>query len=70
MEQKLIENWNCKVSSEDTVYILGDFCFKMDKKQAINILKQLNGNKVLIIGNHDKFVGQKDFDEYLIKIAP
>ena len=70
MEQKLVENWNCKVSAEDTVYILGDFCFKMDKKQAINILKQLNGNKILIVGNHDKFVGQRDFDECFIKIAP
>ena len=28
MDQCLINNWNACVQPEDTVYILGDFCYK------------------------------------------
>lgn len=52
MEKELIENWNSRVTNIDTVYILGDFCWgKEDEWQRI--LRALNGNKVLIQGNHD-----------------
>lgn len=52
MDQCLINNWNACVQPEDTVYILGDFCYKggMATKWY---LQQLKGHKVLIIGNHD-----------------
>lgn len=63
MEKQMVEKWNNKVSNEDTVYILGDFCFKLSKQDAIEILNKLNGKKVLIKGNHDRYVGQKDFDK-------
>ena len=56
MQNQLIQKWNNKVSNEDTVYILGDFCFKMSKQDAVQILNMLNGKKVLIKGNHDKYV--------------
>lgn len=62
MRETMIDKWNNKVSDEDTVYILGDFCFKMSKEDAIKVLKQLKGKKILLRGNHDKYVGQKDFD--------
>lgn len=52
MEEIMIMNWNAVVRPEDDVYILGDFCFKT-KKGAAYYLKQLNGHKHLIIGNHD-----------------
>lgn len=63
MNRKLIENWNKKVDNGDTVYILGDLVFKGGKEETIKILKQLNGTKVLLKGNHDRYVGQRDFDE-------
>lgn len=63
MHEQLIKKWNSKVSDEDTVYILGDVCFKMSKQDIISVLKQLNGRKILLKGNHDKYVGQRDFDE-------
>lgn len=69
MQNQLIQKWNNKVSNEDTVYILGDFCFKMSKQDAVQILNMLNGKKVLIKGNHDKYVGQRDFDECFEKIC-
>lgn len=53
MNEKLIENWNSVVKPGDTVFHLGDFCF--GGSQAWNsILDQLNGNILLIKGNHDE----------------
>lgn len=52
-DQWLIDNWNKKISRVDTVYILGDFSFRT-KEETENILKQLNGQKFLIRGNHDE----------------
>ena len=52
MEQELILRWNTVVEPGDTVYILGDFCWKVEA-DWIRILAKLNGNKVLIRGNHD-----------------
>ena len=52
MEEILVMNWNAAVRPGDTVHILGDFCWgKSD--EWIRILRRLNGNKVLILGNHD-----------------
>lgn len=51
-DQKLIENWNKRVSADDSVWILGDISFHGPKK-TLEILKQLNGHKYLIKGNHD-----------------
>lgn len=69
MEEQMIRKWNEKVTNEDTVYILGDVCFKMSKQDIIKILKQLNGKKVLVKGNHDKYAGQRDFDECFEKVC-
>lgn len=49
----IIENWNNVVGIDDDVYILGDISWHNSTK-TIEIFKQLNGNKHLIIGNHDK----------------
>jgi calcineurin-like phosphoesterase family protein len=59
MDKVLIKNWNSVVKNEDTTYILGDFCWKKEDSW-IHVLQQLNGNKVLIKGNHDlKSMSQK-----------
>ena len=52
MNAKIIKNWNSVVKNEDTTYILGDFCWGKEP-EWIEILDKLNGNKVLIRGNHD-----------------
>ena len=51
MDRAIIDNWNSKVKNDDDVYILGDFTYK--GKSYKHYLKQLNGHKHLIIGNHD-----------------
>lgn len=52
MNAGLISLWNQTVQPEDTVYILGDmfFCGTIALRE---IMRQLNGKKVLIFGNHD-----------------
>lgn len=52
MNEFLIDSWNKKVKQGDTTYILGDFCWGKEP-EWIEILNKLNGNKVLIRGNHD-----------------
>jgi calcineurin-like phosphoesterase family protein len=50
MDETIIKNWNSVVSKTDTVYHLGDFSFK----NPLIYLRRLNGNIILIEGNHDK----------------
>ena len=52
-DEWLIEKWNSKISRQDTVYILGDFCLG-NKERTQYILSRLKGKKFLIRGNHDK----------------
>ena len=52
MEDTLISNWNNAVTSEDTVYIVGDFSHDSEAEWK-RLLFRLAGNKVLIRGNHD-----------------
>ena len=52
MDEVMINNWNKVVSDKDTVYILGDIAFSKGNP-ADYYLKQLNGKKIVIIGNHD-----------------
>ena len=53
MDEALIENWNSVVKTGDKVYHLGDVYIKAKKGYIESILKRLNGNKRLILGNHD-----------------
>ena len=52
MNEVLIKNWNESIKPEDKVYILGDFAFAGVAKTTA-IIEQLNGYKILIMGNHD-----------------
>ena len=54
MNSVMMERWNEKVQSGDTVYFLGDFSFHMDSHRVAELLDNLHGDKHLIIGNHDK----------------
>lgn len=53
MTHTLIDNWNSCVKEHDLVYHLGDFGFA-SKYEISDILSRLNGQIVLILGNHDK----------------
>ena len=52
MDNAMIYLWNDKVTKNDQVYILGDFAFRNEKPYSW-YLKQLKGQKHLVVGNHD-----------------
>jgi len=51
MNQQMVERWNTVVGPEDMVYHLGDVALWTPDKLAI--VRQLNGEKHLVMGNHD-----------------
>ena len=56
----LITNWNSRIDDKDKVYILGDVCLTGKMDIVVPIVEQLNGEKILIVGNHDKKNLKKD----------
>ncbi|GHA10144.1 hydrolase [Devosia pacifica] len=74
-DHALIENWNAVVGPEDTVYHLGDFAYRCGPQQTRDIFAKLNGEKHLILGNHDfknetqklPWASQSDLTEVNIK---
>lgn len=66
-DKKLIDNWNKVVTNKDLVIILGDIGFYTPVKLN-KIMKQLNGDKILIAGNHDnKYIKSKVMDRTIFK---
>jgi calcineurin-like phosphoesterase family protein len=53
MNETLIKNWNKVVKNDDKVFFLGDFAFG-DKHFIAESVKKLNGQKSIILGNHDR----------------
>lgn len=60
MDEALVENWNQTVAKVDTVYHLGDVVFP---RKSLETLGRLNGRKILIGGNHDRY-SLKDYAKY------
>jgi calcineurin-like phosphoesterase family protein len=52
MDEFMVEAWNERVRPNDKVYHLGDVVIN---RRALGIMRRLNGDKVLIRGNHDIF---------------
>lgn len=51
MNEEMIRRWNSVVCPEDTVYYLGDFSLSKDCVEQF--APRLNGQKCLLMGNHD-----------------
>ncbi len=82
MNEKIISNFNSMVLPGDDVYILGDVAMSIIA-HAPPLIRRLNGNKMLVAGNHDKtlrkliknsngelddlFVWIKDYHEMVFK---
>ena len=56
----MVQAWNDRVRPNDKVYHLGDVVIN---RKALPILDRLNGDKVLIRGNHDIFQDE-DYSKY------
>lgn len=78
MDAELIRRWNAKVGKGDLVYVLGDFIWKTRNDDAPSLIKNLNGQIILIKGNHDRFLhnakakatlaGVKDYDDICVTL--
>lgn len=53
MNHKIIRNFNSIISEQDTLYLLGDIGFG-DVGSCIELIRQLNGQKIWVHGNHDR----------------
>lgn len=62
MDKSMIENWNKVVHPDDLVWFLGDIAFYYDKEQLRKLVRKLNGNKRIILGNHDRLSKQDYLD--------
>ena len=51
-DKTIIKNFNSIVKPEDELYILGDLML-CDNERGLEYLRQLNGNKHFVRGNHD-----------------
>jgi calcineurin-like phosphoesterase family protein len=60
MDEFMVNAWNERVSPNDKVYHLGDVVIN---RRALTIMDRLNGDKVLIRGNHDIFKDE-DYRKY------
>ena len=60
MDEAMVKAWNERVKPTDKVYHLGDVVIN---RKALKIMHRLNGDKVLIRGNHDIFKDE-DYRQY------
>lgn len=78
MDEELIRRWNSKVGKGDLTYVLGDMIWKTRNDDAPSLIKRLNGQIILIKGNHDRFLhnakakdalaGIKDYDDVCVTL--
>lgn len=70
MNEAIIERHNSVVKAEDRVYFLGDIGF--DAQTILHRIQRMNGEKILILGNHDKLMmkvhGRQKMLEYFSEI--
>jgi len=60
MDEEMVRRWNDRVRPNDKVYHLGDVVIN---RRALKTVGRLNGDKVLIRGNHDIF-RDNEYREY------
>lgn len=79
MDAELVRRWNNKVDKGDLTYVLGDMIWKTRNNDAESLIKSLNGQIILVKGNHDLFLrnaqakaalaGVKDMDDICVTLS-
>lgn len=68
MNEAMVKEWNDLIAPEDTVYILGDVAF-LPAQKATEYMRRLNGNKILVEGNHDrKLLQDRNFRDEFVEV--
>ena len=68
MNKAIIERFNSKVAPEDIVYILGDTIMG-EASAGEELVKQLNGHKVFLLGNHDTRPREEIYNKYGVEVC-
>ncbi len=60
-DRVICERWRANVNKDDTVYVCGDISSgaKQAQLRALELIEELPGEKILIVGNHDGPHGKK-----------
>lgn len=66
-DEYLIEQWNKTVHKRDLTYILGDVTMETDRHYYQ--LDRLNGRKVVVLGNHDRWQHVPELLKYVDGVA-
>lgn len=61
MNEYMLEKWNARVREKDEVVILGDLSWGK-ARETNELLEKLHGQLYLILGNHDRFLTNKDYN--------
>ena len=69
MGDVLKTNHNALVSPDDLVYVVGDVCYQK-APHWLPFVKEFNGRKILIRGNHDRVFSDNDLAPYFETIVP
>lgn len=64
-DEEIVRRWNSVVTHEDRVYVLGDVHFR---KESAQYTRRLNGNKILIMGNHDTYGTGTEYEEIFSRV--
>lgn len=68
MNEELINRFNKSISNDDICVILGDFS-NGNFEETESILKRLNGEKILILGNYDGIIKDNiTLQKYFLKV--
>ncbi len=65
----LIAEHNMMVHPNDIVYMNGDVCYQKSP-ESLPFIKQFNGRKILIRGNHDRIFTDEQLAPYFEEIVP
>lgn len=68
MNEAIVKRLNSKVAPEDTLYILGDVMLG-DNSIGEKYFSQINGKKIIIIGNHDTNARIEIYKKYVERIV-
>lgn len=68
-DEALIANWNAAVRPGDTIWHLGDFCYRCPEDRARAIFSRLRGRRFLVRGNHDRIGMRLPWDGPVVDVA-
>lgn len=68
MDNTIIKNFNSRIKDNDTIFHIGDFCFKIvEGLTASDYISRLKGRHIFINGNHDN-KGRNGLKTHISKI--